>query len=148
MRVCLSVCIKTLILTLFLSELKAILTRGFLFVFYLLTLILIMNSSSLFSGTGHAGNITCLFYSPGDPQGMPILVSGSKDGLLKVWDIDNIRRSPYITTLEGHSSWITDVTGSPDGAIFTASNDKSAKIWDYERETVNKPSAFGCSYLH
>ena len=111
-----------------------------------------MNSSSLFCGTGHAGNITCLWYSPGDPQDpqrRSVLVSGSKDDLLKVWDIDSENlRSPYITTLEGHSSWIADVTGSPDGAIFTASNDKSAKIWDYQRKTVNKPSAFGCSYLH
>ncbi|XP_071493290.1 NACHT domain- and WD repeat-containing protein 1-like [Diadema antillarum] len=91
---------------------------------------------------GHEGNITCLWYGPRDPDdptGRDILVSGSKDDCLKVWDLNRSdAKCPLITTLEGHSSWISDVTGSSKQTIYTASNDKSAKVWDYRRKIVMK----------
>ncbi|XP_030829656.1 uncharacterized protein LOC580917 [Strongylocentrotus purpuratus] len=86
--------------------------------------------------------VTCLWHCPADPNesdSKSILVSGSKDDSLKVWDLDpKDGRSPLITTLKGHSSWISDVTGTKKRVIYSASNDKSAKMWVYTMQTVIK----------
>eukprot|EP00057_Strongylocentrotus_purpuratus_P006352 XP_011660826.1 PREDICTED: NACHT and WD repeat domain-containing protein 1-like [Strongylocentrotus purpuratus] len=91
---------------------------------------------------GHDGMVTCLWHCPADPNesdSKSILVSGSKDDSLKVWDLDpKDGRSPLITTLKGHSSWISDVTGTKKRVIYSASNDKSAKMWVYTMQTVIK----------
>ena len=88
--------------------------------------------------------ITSLWYGPADPSdanSQEILVTGSKDDCLSVWSLktDDTGNS-LITTLEGHSSWISDVTGSSSQKIYSASNDKSAKVWDYTRKTVSAKS--------
>ena len=76
---------------------------------------------------------------PSDARSRSILVSGSKDDYLKVWDLNPKNpQEPLITTLGGHSSWVAAVAGSSKKhTIYSASNDKSAKVWDYMRQTVS-----------
>ena len=108
----------------------------------------------MFLFTGHDGMVTCLWHCLADPKesgSKSILVSGSKDDFLKVWDLDpEDVNSPLITTLEGHSSWISEVTGTKMKMIFSASNDKSAKMWVYTMETVcvlTNPDVFVSTFM-
>jgi WD40 repeat protein len=57
-----------------------------------------------------------------------ILVSGSADKTIKLWDLN---KGNLIRTLPGHSSWVTAVAITADGKnIISGSTDKSIKIWD------------------
>ncbi|XP_063968822.1 NACHT domain- and WD repeat-containing protein 1-like [Lytechinus pictus] len=98
--------------------------------------------SALLKCQGHDGMVTCLWHWPADPKetgSKSILVSCSKDDFLKVWDLaPKDDKCPLITTLEGHSSWISDVTGTKMRVLYSASNDKSAKMWVYTKETMIK----------
>lgn len=102
-----------------------------------------MKLSSLYF-VGHVGMITSLWYgaaNPDEADSQEILVTGSKDDCLNVWSLnpDDTGHS-LISSLEGHSSWISDVTGSKSQKIYSASNDKSAKVWDYKQKTVSPAS--------
>ncbi|XP_054750626.2 NACHT domain- and WD repeat-containing protein 1-like isoform X1 [Lytechinus pictus] len=107
---------------------------------------------AILSFKGHVGMITSLWFGEADQSvadSREILVTGSKDDCLNVWSLNTDHtENSLITSLEGHSSWITDVTGSSSQKIYSASNDKSAKVWDYKRNTVikrerHKEHAFG-----
>ena len=76
---------------------------------------------------GHDGVITCV--APIGGVGNTQVVSGSKDDTLKIWDVVS---GKLINTLEGHSSWISDVTAvdtSHGRLVASACNDKTVKIW-------------------
>jgi len=58
------------------------------------------------------------------------LVSGSKDGTLKLWDLLTGRE---LMTLHGHTSAVLSVALSPDGKqIASSSSDNTIRIWDCE----------------
>eukprot|EP01083_Nonionella_stella_P061838 161000_1 len=80
--------------------------------------------------TGHSGQITCIATVPGNPD---ILVSGSRDYSVFVWDINTNHANPGTVRarLQGHTHWITDVDVSSDGKyIISSSFDGSLKLWD------------------
>jgi len=55
---------------------------------------------------------------------------GSYDDTVKVWDAES---GQEMLTLEGHPSYVTSVSFSPDGKrIVSGSNDNTVKIWDAE----------------
>jgi WD40 repeat protein len=57
-------------------------------------------------------------------------VSASKDGTLKVWDLESGRE---LRTLEGHCGLVNGVALSPDGRrAVSASSDRTLKVWDLE----------------
>ncbi|KAI5810176.1 WD40-repeat-containing domain protein [Peziza echinospora] len=81
---------------------------------------------------GHTKWITGLAWEPlhltKDTQRF---VSSSKDCTIRIWDA-NIRR--IITTLSGHGAAVSCVKWGGTGLIYTASHDKTVKIWDSAQE--------------
>ncbi|WP_416670725.1 NB-ARC domain-containing protein [Egbenema bharatensis] len=59
-----------------------------------------------------------------------LLVSGSGDSTLKVW---NCRTGQCLRTLEGHTSWIWYAVFSPDGQhLVSSSYDATLKLWQFQ----------------
>jgi WD40 repeat protein len=77
----------------------------------------------------HHGSIDSLVFS----RGGKTLVSGSSDGTVKLWELNNWRpggETPPVRTLGGNSS-INSVTYSPDGkTLATGGGDGVVKLWD------------------
>jgi WD40 repeat protein len=72
---------------------------------------------------GHNG----LVYSVVWPSTSDILVSGSADGSVRVW---NMRRGRLLSVFEGHGDAVTRVAVSHDGLLVASkSNDSTLKIW-------------------
>lgn len=62
------------------------------------------------------------------PDIAPILVSGSDDCTLKLWDVSN---QTCLQTWRGHTHRIDSITNSPDEPILaTGSNDGTVKLWN------------------
>jgi WD40 repeat protein len=73
---------------------------------------------------GHAAAVTSVVFSS-DGQ---MLVSGSSDGSVKLWDV---RVSRLVRSLEGHHAGVNAVAVSPDNrTIASGSDDKTIKLWD------------------
>jgi len=63
------------------------------------------------------------------PDGQ-IVVSGSFDKTLRIWDLKTGRCQ---ATLEGHTSYVFGVAITPDGkTVVSGSDDKTLKVWDLE----------------
>eukprot|EP01083_Nonionella_stella_P150124 477714_1 len=79
---------------------------------------------------GHSDQITCIVTVPGNPD---LVVSGSRDCSVIVWDINTNHAIPGTirSRLQGHVGWISDVDVSSDGEyIISSSYDGSLKLWD------------------
>ena len=72
---------------------------------------------------GKYGNeFTSVAFSP-DSQ---IIAAGNKDSKIHLWRLNGT----LITTLTGHSDWVTNIRFSPDGkTIVSASRDNSVRLW-------------------
>jgi len=58
-----------------------------------------------------------------------VVVSGSEDGSIKVWDHES---GDYVRTLKGHTNSVTNLDFSPTGAFLASSStDLSVKLWDF-----------------
>ena len=58
-------------------------------------------------------------------------VSGSDDGTLKVWDLE---QGELLATLEGHGDSVRAVAVTPDGRrAVSGSDDRTLKVWDLEQ---------------
>lgn len=70
------------------------------------------------------------------PKTLPILLSGSYDGEVNLWDVPN--RECHIS-LQCHSGYVRGIAFSNDGSrFFTIGDDKAIKTWDMEA-IFNKP---------
>jgi WD40 repeat protein len=73
--------------------------------------------------TGHSRWVRSVAISP-DGR---VLVSGSGDRTVKIWDLT---AGQLLQTLLGHEHWVRSVAISPDGQLVASgSNDKTIKIW-------------------
>jgi WD40 repeat protein len=74
----------------------------------------------------HTTQVTCFSSIYSDELRKNILVSGSCDTTVKIWDLDT---NQCDKTLRGHRGQVNDVQISPDGAwIASCSNDKSVIV--------------------
>jgi WD40 repeat protein len=74
---------------------------------------------------GHLGNVWCIkFFNK-----LNMLISGSEDKMLKVWDFDS--DFACVKTVYGHQSWINSISISKDDLrLISGSLDKTIKVWD------------------
>jgi WD40 repeat protein len=57
-----------------------------------------------------------------------VVVSGSDDGTVRVWDVE---RAIQLRELDGHSDWVRAVAVFPDGKhVASVSDDHTIRIWD------------------
>mmetsp|Transcript_388 Transcript_388/g.737 ORF Transcript_388/g.737 Transcript_388/m.737 type:complete len:173 (+) Transcript_388:618-1136(+) len=57
-----------------------------------------------------------------------LLVSGSKDKSIRVWDV---MKSREVKKLDGHTSYVSSVSWSPDGnLIASGADDKFIRVWE------------------
>ncbi|KAL3419833.1 pre-mRNA-processing factor 17 [Phlyctema vagabunda] len=79
----------------------------------------------------HTKPIAGLRFFPGSGH---LLLSGSADGLVKIWDVYHERE--LLRTYSGHNKALSDVTFNPTGTQFlSASYDRMIKLWDTETGT-------------
>eukprot|EP00899_Mesostigma_viride_P023154 jgi/Mesvir1/4022/Mv05820-RA.2 len=57
------------------------------------------------------------------------LVTGARDGALRVWDT---LTWTCVVTLTGHSSWVRGVLFGPRCQIFSVSDDRTLRVWDLD----------------
>lgn len=84
---------------------------------------LLFNESRTFGG--HPGGALSVLFHPTKP----VLLSGGKDGHLRVWNLKHDQGQ--LPALPAHRSSIYALAAAPDGtALATASRDKTVKLWD------------------
>ena len=73
---------------------------------------------------GHSGPVYSVSFSPDGRH----IISGSEDGMIKVW---NATSGEEVRTLEGHERRVFSVVFSPDGSqIASGSLDNTVKVWN------------------
>lgn len=82
------------------------------------------NFNEVITLPGHENGANCSLFIGNNEEK---LVSGGKDGLLKVWDW---KAEKLLETIPAHNFAIYDLQKSNSDSIISASRDKSIKIWD------------------
>jgi len=81
-----------------------------------------------FSLSGHRSPITSVAFHPV----FSVLVSGSEDATVKVWDFET---GEYERTLKGHTNPVQAVAFNASGSLLAStSTDLSVKIWDFSSD--------------
>ncbi|KAK0548871.1 ribosome assembly [Tilletia horrida] len=91
---------------------------------------------------GHAKWITSLAWEPlhllaernEHLAAIPRLASSSKDGTIRIWGISPTRRCEAV--LGGHTASVNVVRWGGEGLIYSASSDRSVRVWTAEGKTV------------
>ncbi|KIJ07670.1 hypothetical protein PAXINDRAFT_31007, partial [Paxillus involutus ATCC 200175] len=74
---------------------------------------------------GHIDRVYCVCFYPDENK----LVSGSRDGTLRIWD----RKTGAEKVLSGHTDWVVDIDVSQDGKmVVSGSADETVRIWNGE----------------
>jgi len=78
---------------------------------------------------GHNDWVSCVRFSP-NPQ-TPLIVSGSWDKVVKVWNLSSLK---LLTNLLGHSGYVNSIALSPDGSLCASGGkDGTAMLWDLNK---------------
>ncbi len=77
---------------------------------------------------GHFGTVTTLAVQPQRVNGPMLMVSGSNDKTLRVWDAHD---GHPLATLSGHSKWLQAVIVTAEGRLLASGSDgRGLRIWD------------------
>lgn len=81
--------------------------------------------------SGHSGDVTCIYYF----QNQDLMVSGSTDNSVRLWDLGN-KRLDHIYT--GHRSRVTSISVNEEGEqIASGSWDKCVKVWNVRSKKLS-----------
>lgn len=69
--------------------------------------------------------LQCYSVDPSDPE-CKLLASASKDGTVRIW---NTVLNKTLLVLSGHTHSVTCVKWGGEGLLFTASQDRTIKVW-------------------
>jgi WD40 repeat protein len=89
---------------------------------------------------GHSGAVTCMLHC--GPEGRPLLLTGSADRQLRVWDATTSRCR---RVFKGHTEGVTcaaEVGGSEGGGRWLAASgslDTTVRLWDFQAERGHGP---------
>ncbi|GAB4366453.1 MAG: NB-ARC domain-containing protein [Elainellaceae cyanobacterium] len=73
---------------------------------------------------GHTSRVWSIAFTPNQPM----LVSGSKDQTVRIWDLTT---NHCIRTLKGHTNWVQAVALSPDSQLVASGHeDKQIRLWN------------------
>lgn len=68
-----------------------------------------------------------------------LVISGSRDGTIRVWDTVTSGQGSVLHVLNGDSGWVRSVDMSSDGnSIVSGTINKVVQLWDISRSTGNK----------
>ncbi|KAK0525181.1 ribosome assembly [Tilletia horrida] len=95
-----------------------------------------------FAFRGHSKWVTSLAWEPlhlledrnEHLTAYPRLASSSKDGTVRVWSLSPTRRCEAV--LGGHTASVNVVRWGGEGLLYTASSDRSVRVWTPEGKTV------------
>lgn len=74
-----------------------------------------------------------------------VVISGSRDGSIRVWDTVTCEKGRVLRVLKGNSGWVRSVDMSCDGRWIVAGMiDKVVQLWDISRS----PSSESCRTFH
>ncbi len=82
-----------------------------------------LNKPQLVVQTGHTDIVNVVAISPDSRM----VISGSEDGTLKLWDIETARE---IRTFSGHDNGVTSVAFSPDGKYIASASHYERNWWE------------------
>ncbi|CAF0883492.1 unnamed protein product [Brachionus calyciflorus] len=103
----------------------------------------LMAKKSLKIFEGHSSNVFFLCILPND-----IFASGSQDGIIKIWSIEN---GKCLRTFLGHRGEVLDLKLFSNGQLSSCSFDKTIKFWDYTTgqclQTLNLQNVYSTTIL-
>jgi len=77
---------------------------------------------------GHFGVVTRLVAQPRPAGGLSLLVSGSFDRSVRLW---NMQTGQAVAVLRGHSKWLQALLFAPDDQLLVAGSDgQTLRVWD------------------
>ncbi|MEO9477131.1 MAG: WD40 repeat domain-containing protein [Cyclobacteriaceae bacterium] len=81
--------------------------------------------------SGHQSGVMDVEFSPDSKT----LLTASRDGTARIWDIDNPRKFPLL--LDDHNGWVMTAAFNKDGSkIITGCKDNFIRIWEVNHKTL------------
>jgi len=72
----------------------------------------------------------------GEPEPQAVLVSGSRDRSVRVWDVFS---ATCLFVLTGHDNWVRGIRIHPSGKyLLSVSDDKTLRVWSIEHKRCTK----------